>query len=90
MENTDIFLWFVFGISTILFWWVGKTFISQPDYNVPMIFRTPVIGKLLILLPQIGFLTVAVLGFVLTDNGWWFLGAVVTAVILLSSPQNSV
>jgi len=88
MGNLETILWSVFVFSAILFWWVGKSFMSQPDYNVPRIFRDPVVGKILILLPQLGFLIVVILGFVSTENGWWFLGAVIAAVVLLSSrPQ---
>lgn len=86
--NIETILWVVFGVSTILYFWVGKSFISQPDYNVPMIFRNPVVGKILVLAPQLGFLAVAILGFVLTDSGWWYLGAVIAAAVILSSrPQ---
>lgn len=86
--NIETILWVVFGVSTILYFWVGKSFISQPDYNVPMIFRNPVAGKILVLAPQLGFLAVAILGFVLTDSGWWYLGAVIAAAVILSSrPQ---
>lgn len=89
MEDTEIILWVVFAVSAILFWWVGKSFMSQPDYNVPEIFRNPVIGKLLVLTPQLGFLAVAILGFVFTEDGWWYLGAVIAATVLLSSkPQQ--
>lgn len=88
MENVEIILWVAFGLSAGLYWWVGKSFISQPDYNVPMIFRNPVMGKALILLPQLGFVAVAIGGFALTEIGWWFLGAVIAAAVLLSSrPQ---
>lgn len=88
MENIGTILWVVYGVSAIVYLWVGKSFISQPDYDVPPIFRNPVVGKFLVLAPQLGFLAVVILGFVFTDNGWWYLGAVVAAVVGLSSrPQ---
>jgi len=89
MENIETILWVVFGVSAILYFWVGKSFISQPDYNVPSIFRNPAVGKILVLAPQLGFLIVAILGFVLTDNGWWYLGAVIAAAVVLSSRPQS-
>jgi len=89
MENIDITLWIIFGFGTLLFWYIGKVYISQPDYNVPPIFRNPIIGKFLVLVPQIAYLAVAILGFILTDNGWRFLIAVIVAVIFLSpKPQR--
>ena len=87
--SASVVLWVVFAVSAILFRYVGKSFISQPDYNVPEIFRNPGTAKLLVTLPQLGFLTVAILGFVLTDNGWWYLGAVITAVVLLAPKPRS-
>jgi len=89
MLNAEIILWIIFGLSAALFWWVAKTFISQPDYNVPMVFRNPLVGKILVLAPQLGFLAVVVLGFVTTDRGWWFLGAVIVAVVLVSKRPQS-
>lgn len=89
MEHAEVILWIVFAVSAILFWWVGRSFMSQPDYNVPEVFRNPVIGKLLVLTPQIGFLAVAILGFVFTEIGWWYLGAVIVATVLLSSRPRS-
>lgn len=89
MQKIEIALWVIFIISSGLYWWVGKSFISQPDYNVPMIFRNSIVGKSLVLLPQLGFVCVAIGGFVFTENGWWFLGAVIGAAVLLSSrPQQ--
>ena len=88
MQKIEIALWVAFVISSGLYWWVGKALIAQPDYNVPIVFRNPIVGKSLVILPQLGFVCVAIGGFVFTKNGWWFLGAVIGAAVLLSSrPQ---
>ncbi|MEO3680129.1 hypothetical protein ABGI61_13940 [Rheinheimera sp. FR7-31] len=81
--SAGVVLWIVFAVSAMLFRYVGKSFISQPDYNVPEIFRNPGIAKLLVILPQLGFASVIMLGFIITDNGWWYLGAVVVGVLIL-------
>ena len=90
METIEIILWILFALCCVLFWWVGKVFISQPDYNVPAIFRNPFAGKFLVLSPQLGFLFVVIGGFVFTDSGWWFLGAVILAVVSLSSAPRPI
>jgi len=69
-------------ISAALYWWVGK-YVAEP-YFTPQILRAPVIGKALMLAPQLGLAGVAILGFALTDHGWRYLGAVVAACIILA------
>ena len=88
MESSNTIIWVIYSVITLLFWYVGTFFISQPDYNVPSIFRKPLLGKLLVLLPQLGYLAVIIFGFIFTDNGWWFLGSVIAAVLILSPQQQ--
>lgn len=85
MTNVSIVLWVLFGISAAIYWWVGKVYISQPKFNHPSIFWSPMRAKILLLAPQVGFLLAVVGGFVYTENGWWYLGAVVLGFIALSS-----
>ncbi|MFE8073524.1 hypothetical protein QQM79_20955 [Marinobacteraceae bacterium S3BR75-40.1] len=89
MHKIEMALWVIFVVSSGLYWWVGKIFISQPDYNVPQIFRNPMAARTFVLFPQLGFVAVVISGFVFTEHGWWFLGAIIGAVVLFSSrPQQ--
>jgi hypothetical protein len=72
----EVILWIIFFLSAFLYRWVGKVCISQPIYNRPMLFWNPVRAKVIAYTPLIGFLLVVILGFVYTDKGWWYLGAV--------------
>lgn len=85
MEITDILLWGLFGVSAAIYWWVGKVYISQPKFNHPAIFWNPIRAKVLLLVPQLGFLLSVTGGFIYTQNGWWYLGAVVIGFVALSS-----
>lgn len=89
MDDIYTILWVVFWVSAALHVWVGKVFISQPDYNVPAVFRNPLMGKVLVLTPQLGFLVVAIGGFLFTDHGWWFLGSVIATILIFSSRPES-
>ena len=87
MDDIKMYLWIAFGVSAVLYVWVGKSFISQPDYNAPEIFKNPFLAKVLVLAPQLGFLLVIICGFAFTSDGWWFLGSVIaTAVIFSTKP----
>lgn len=90
MTNIDISLWVLFAISAAIYWWVGKVHISQPKSNHPWVFSNPTWAKLLLTAPQAGFLLTVVGGFFDTENGWWYLGAVVLAIITLSSRPSGV
>ena len=81
----EVFLWILFGASAALYWWVGKVFVSQPKFNHPQLFWNPAVAKTLVAAPLLGFGAVAIGGFVFTANGWWFVGAVVAAFVLLSA-----
>lgn len=89
MGNTEIVLWVVFVISAALYFWVGKSFVSKPHFNVPRVFWSSAAAKAFLLAPQLGFLAVVIGGFVFTEHGWWFLGAVVAAVVILSSRPSA-
>lgn len=80
----EVLLWILFVVSAALFWWVGKAFVSQPRSNHPGIFWNSMVAKILVIAPLLGLGAVAVGGFVFTASGWWFLGAVVAAFLLLS------
>ena len=56
---------------------------SQPKFNHPQLFWNPVVAKTLVRAPLFGLGAVVIGGFVFTTNGWWFLGAVVAAFLLL-------
>lgn len=89
MTIIDIFLWAVFGVSAVIYWWVGKVYISQPKWNHPRIFWHTVRAKILMIAPQLGFLISLIGGFVYTQNGWLYLGAVLLTIIVFSSrPYN--
>jgi hypothetical protein len=77
-------IWVLFGVCALLYLYVSKSFISQPDWNVPRIFHNHTVAKLLIISPQVGLAAVAILGFMLTEHGWWYLGAVIAAVVVLT------
>jgi hypothetical protein len=82
-------IWTLFAISAAVYWYVSRSFMSQADWNVPAIYRNRVLARLLVIAPQAGFLLVPILGFLFTDHGWWYLGAVVAAVIVLAPSRVS-
>lgn len=67
--------------STALYWWVGKVYVSQPRFNHPQLFYNSILATVLVYLPYFGFLAIVVSGFILTEYGWWYLGATVAAFI---------
>lgn len=81
----EVVLWILFAVSAALYWWVGKVFVSQPKFNHPQLFWNPAVAKALVTAPLLGLGAVAVGGFVFTTSGWWFLGAVVAAFVLLAA-----
>ena len=86
--HTPQVLWFILIIIAVIYWWVGKSFISQPNWNVPMIFHNRSIARTLVILPQLGFVIIIILGFTITEFGWWYLGAVVASIVFLTKkPQ---
>jgi hypothetical protein len=82
-------LWFLLGVSALLFWWVGKVFISQPRFNHPRLFWNPAVAKILTTAPLLGLGAVAIGGFIFTTSGWWYLGAVLAVFFFLSSKPAS-
>jgi len=85
MSNIELFLWLLCVTSTLLHWWVGKVYISQPRFNHPRIFWNPIMANTLTIAPQLGFLLTVIGGFILTGNGWWYLGVVIFCGIVFSS-----
>jgi hypothetical protein len=79
----EVALWILFAVSTALYWWVGKVFVSQPKHNHPQLFWNQTVAETFVIAPLLGLGAVAVGGFVFTTNGWWFLGAAVAAFLLL-------
>jgi hypothetical protein len=66
--------------------YVGKNFITQPDWNVPALFRNPLIARLLVIGTQVLFVVLIVLAFFLSKSPWWFLGASVGLFFAFSAP----
>lgn len=86
MEKSIIILGVAQFVNILVMRYVGKSFITQPDWNVPAIFRNPFIGKLLVIGPQIALVALIILAFVFTSSPWWFAGASVLAFIIIASP----
>lgn len=80
----EIILWVIFCLSSFLYRWIGKVYVSQPRYNRPPLFWNPVRAKVVVAIPFLGFLLVVIGGFVYTDKGWWYLAAVIVAWFIFS------
>ena len=86
METSIIILGVVQFVNILIMRYVGKNFITQPDWNVPSIFRNPVAGKLLVIGPQVALVALIILGFIVTNSPWWFAGISIIAFIILAPP----
>lgn len=76
-------------VSAGLHWYVSKHFFGVEKHLRPAIFQNAGLTKLLVPAPQFGFLIVIILGFILTEHGWWYLIAVLIAGMSLATvPKN--
>ena len=82
--STETILWIIYGVNTAIYYYVGRAVISQPRYNLPQLFWNPRVALAAAWLPLFGFLSISVAGFLVTDNGWWFLGACAAAFFVLA------
>ena len=73
--SATIWLATAFVITSLLYIWVGKVIVSQPVSNRPLPYMEPRFFYIALLAPYVLFATISLVGFVMTDHGWWFLGA---------------
>ena len=66
--------------------WVGRVFITQPDWNVPEIFRNRVAARMLVIGPQVAFLALVISAFYFVRHPWWYLFSSIAVFILVASP----
>ena len=76
------YLWIGFALNFAAFLWIGRNFISQPRMNWPPIFWNPVAQAVGVTGPWIVFFAIIICGSVWTDQGWWYLGASIVAMIV--------
>ena len=86
MTDALIVLSVIQAVNIGLMRYVGKNLITQPDWNVPEIFRNPIIAKALVIGTQILLVTLIVLAFFLTDHPWWFLAGSTGVFFLFAAP----
>ena len=82
--SVEAWLWIAFGVTTAIYYYVGRVVISQPRHNLPRLFWNPTMVWIAGVFPPFGFLAVSVAGFVLTDHGWWFVAACAAAFFALA------
>lgn len=75
-------------LNLLVYRWVGAVFLSQPRFNHPMIFHSPVARILLAYGPLVTMVALIVLAFVLTDSPWWFLAGSIALWIAWSRMPN--
>jgi hypothetical protein len=84
----DVWVGIALVITTLLYVLVGKYAVSQPSWNRPSIFWNGYVMTIAVLLPIAGFIGVVIAGFVITNNGWWYLFASVLAFVAFAvKPQ---
>lgn len=76
---TIVCLWIALLVNTVIYRYIGRAVISQPRHFHPRIFWNPKILTLAVTLPILGFVAIAISGFVLTDKGWSILAVVLLA-----------
>src|SRR5438552_16646742 len=59
-------------LNLLVYRWVGAVFLSQPRFNHPMIFHSPVARLLLAYGPLVTMVVLIVLAFVFTHSSCWF------------------
>ena len=72
-------LWILFGINTLIYYYVGRAVLSQPKHNHPMLFWSGGMKWAAMVVPPSGYLALIVAGFFLTDSGWMVLLASIIA-----------
>lgn len=89
MNDGGVIDYLFFGGQLLNFFlarWVGKNFVTQPDWNVPGLFQNPLLARLLVIGPQVVFFGLIVAAFFLIVSPWWFLVFSVSGFILIASP----
>ena len=86
--SVEVWLWLGLVVTTVYYIWVGRVFISQPQFNQPRIFWNPAVAMILANLPFVGFIGITIAGFLFTSHGWFFLGVSIAAFFIFSAkPQ---
>jgi hypothetical protein len=82
----DIWLGAALAVTALIYWWVGRTIVSQPSWARPPMFSNhhPILLGVAVFLPIASLLAVAVAGFAFTDHGWRYLVGSLAAFFLLA------
>ena len=73
--SATIWLTVAFVVTGLLHIWVGRVIVSQPRWNRPLPYMEPQFFGIAFLAPYVLFAALIFVGFLMTDYGWWFLGA---------------
>lgn len=71
--TVERWLWIVFAINTAFYIWAGWATIIQPQWNRPRILGNPAMLLLAGVGPPLCYTAIIILGFLLTDGGWYLL-----------------
>ena len=84
MERNLLILGVLQVVTLFLYGWVGRVFVSQPQWNHPRIFHNAVVRNLLVIGPLVVMVALIVCAFVFTHSPWLFLGLTLAGWVALS------
>jgi hypothetical protein len=88
MEKSLLILGVLQVVNLLLYGWVARVFMSQPQWNHPAIFHNAVIRNVLVMGPLAAMVALVVCGFLFTHSPWLFLGLTVAGWVALSPRLN--